>query len=254
MSIGVMHSLLSEKTNEKQPIDMILNKQVSKQVAENREKLVPIIKTVLLCARQNIPLRGHRDDANHLDEKTKNPSNFQELLKFRIDSGDKVLESHLKNCAKNASYRSKTIQNEIIVSAANLIRRKIANEIKDARFFSIIADEASDTSNTEQMALVIRFIDQCSEIREEFVDFLSCDSTRAEYLVQKNSETVESLSVDMNNLRGQAYDGAGNMSGARSGVSTRIRLLYPKALYFHCASHRLNLAVASSTNIAELRT
>ena len=131
MSIGVMQSLLSEKTNEKQPIDMILNKQVSKQVTENREKLVPIIKTVLFCARQNIPLRGHRDDANHLDEKTNNPGNFQELLKFRIDSGDKVLESHLKNCAKNARYRSKTIQNEIIVSAANLIRSKIANEIKD---------------------------------------------------------------------------------------------------------------------------
>ena len=44
MSIWVMQSLLSEKTNEKQPIDMILNKQVSKQVAENREKFVPIIK------------------------------------------------------------------------------------------------------------------------------------------------------------------------------------------------------------------
>ena len=98
------------------------------------------------------------------------------------------------------------------------------------------------------MALVIRFVDQNSEVREKFVDFLECDSG-AENLVQKISKAIESVSLDMKDLRGQAYDGAGNMAVEKSGVSTRIRFLYSKALYFHCASHRLNLAVASSINI-----
>ena len=57
------------------------------------------------------------------------------------------------------------------------------------------------------------------------------------------------LSLDMNDLRGQGYDGAGNMAGAKFGVSERIKQMYPKAHYFHCASYRLNLAVASSTKI-----
>ncbi|XP_066928330.1 52 kDa repressor of the inhibitor of the protein kinase-like [Clytia hemisphaerica] len=61
------------------------------------------------------------------------------------------------------------------------------------------------------------------------------------------------MSADMNKLRGQSFDGAGNMSGAKSGVSARIKSLYPLALYFHCASHRLNLAVASSTNVRGVR-
>ncbi|XP_066913181.1 52 kDa repressor of the inhibitor of the protein kinase-like [Clytia hemisphaerica] len=253
MAISVMQNLLNQQSKQQQPIESILNQQVSKQVAENREKLIPIVKTALLCARQNIPFRGHRDDGKHLDVKTNNPGNFQELLKFRIDSGDKVLESHFQTCHKNATYRSKTIQNQIIVAAGNIVRRTLAEEIKDAPFYAVMADEASDTSNTEQMALVIRFIDKQSEVREEFIDFLDCTSTKAEYLADRITEALKGLNVDMNSLRGQGYDGAGNMSGAKSGLSARIKSLYPLALYFHCASHRLNLAVAASTNIRGVR-
>ncbi|KAJ4439280.1 hypothetical protein ANN_07400 [Periplaneta americana] len=39
-----------------------LNNEVLQTVRENRMKLVPIVKTIILCGRQNIPLRGHRDD------------------------------------------------------------------------------------------------------------------------------------------------------------------------------------------------
>ena len=47
-----------------QPIDEVLNSCVVKQVAENREKIKSILKTVILCGHQNLPLRGHRDDSS----------------------------------------------------------------------------------------------------------------------------------------------------------------------------------------------
>ena len=47
-------------------------------------------------------------------------------------------------------------------------------------------------------------------------------------------------------MRGQCYDGASNMSGARSGCSSREA---PLAMYFHCAAHRLNLEVVSACKI-----
>ena len=248
-SMDVMHALIDEQSGEKHPIDRIIDSQRTVRINANRKKLIPIIKTVILCARQNISLRGHRDDSTHLQNKANNPGNFQSLLEFRIDSGDKVLENHFKDCPKNASYRSKTIQNEIIAVIGKCIRQVISDEIKKARFFSIIADEATDASLTEQMALVIRFIDDSSQIREEFVEFIECESTSAEHLVEKLKKGMESLSLDINDLRGQGYDGAGNMAGAKSGVSARILQICPKAHYFHCASHRLNLAVATSTSI-----
>ena len=52
--------------------------------------------------------------------------------------------------------------------------------------------------------------------------------------------------LDPSKMRGQAYDGASNMSGKRSGTAARISSRYPLALYTHCASHSLNLAVVAS--------
>ena len=47
-------------------------------------------------------------------------------------------------------------------------------------------------------------------------------------------------------MDGQAYDGASNMSGKTNGAASHISAQYPLALYTHCASHCLNLAVVSS--------
>ena len=47
-------------------------------------------------------------------------------------------------------------------------------EVRKAKYFSILADEVADVSNTEQLSLVLRFVDENNDIREEFVDFLPC--------------------------------------------------------------------------------
>ena len=47
----------------------------------------------------------------------------------------------------------------------------------------------------------------------------------------------------MQNCRGQAYDGAANVSGHVSGLQTLVRSHYPKALYSHCLGHNLNLVL-----------
>ena len=77
--------------------------------------------------------------------------NFIELLNFRVRAGDTVLEQHLKKCPKNASYISKSTQNELIKCCGEVITNMIVNEVKESKFFSIIADEASDCSNKEQI-------------------------------------------------------------------------------------------------------
>lgn len=52
---------------------------------------------------------------------------------------------------------------------------------------------------------------------------------------------------------GQAYDGASNMSGKRSGCAQYISQLNPRAVYVHCKSHILNLAlVKACTSVSEI--
>ena len=50
-------------------------------------------------------------------------------------------------------------------------------------------------------------------------------------------------------MRGQCYDGASNMTGARSGVKAVVLEFASKAMYFHCAAHHLNLSVVSACSI-----
>ncbi len=108
----------------------------------------------------------------------------------------------------------------------------------------MIADEATDASNREQLSIVLRFVDAELNAREEFLGFAECDSgVTGEALVGTIINSLENKwQLNVQKLCGQAYDGAGAMAG-KNRVAARI---IPKALYTHCSSHVLNLCVAQS--------
>lgn len=66
-------------------------------IQQNRQKLLSILKCVVFCGKQNISLRGHRDDDKILEAagSDHNPGNFKALLNLRVESGDKTLQDHL---------------------------------------------------------------------------------------------------------------------------------------------------------------
>ena len=104
-----------------------------------------------LCGKQGIALRGHRDD--HFvwtDEEfeAENEGNFIELIRFRAETDD-ILRRHLNNAPRNARYTSKAVQNELISIIGNCIRIDILSEVKQAKFFSVFADEVVDIANKE---------------------------------------------------------------------------------------------------------
>ena len=54
------------------------------------------------------------------------------------------------------------------------------------------------------------------------------------------------MNFSFNKLRGQCYDGANAISGAKSGVARRILEIEPRALLTHCYGHSLNLAACDT--------
>ena len=179
-----------------------LDQGMARTIQQNREKMSSILKTIIFCGKQNISLRGHRDDSQCLTIDDNNPGNFQKLLEFRIDSGDKILETHLSTAPRNATYRSKTIQNELISCCGDYITSKIVVNIKEAGFFSIMADEATDSSNVEQLVLVIRYCQESVEIQEDFIGFLACTSgITGESIAKAIIDRVNSLGLDMSLCR-----------------------------------------------------
>lgn len=159
---------------------------------------------------------------------------FQAPFEFRIDIDDVKLMEHLENAPRNATYRAKTIQNEIIETVGNYISSKIIAEVKQTRMFSVMADGAADTSNKENLSLVLRYVDSSKNIREEFVGFRLCgDATTGNAIRVLIINLVRDLGLTMDNCRGQSYDGAGNMAGRYVGASTLIQHQFPKAIYVH---------------------
>ncbi|KAG5881267.1 hypothetical protein JTB14_003738 [Gonioctena quinquepunctata] len=155
-------NFLSVMAGKSQSINSQVDAVRARQVKENQEKLVPIIKTVILCGRQGLPLRGHRDHGmfNISVEPEENEGNFRALLRARIDSRDVNLKKHFETCPRNATYISWNIQNQIIEACDIIIKRKIASEVNCAKCFSILSDETTDISTIEQCSICIRIMVQ----------------------------------------------------------------------------------------------
>ena len=229
------------------PIDCQLNSIRHDQIKKNRERLRPIVDAILLCGRQNIALRGHRDDSKFIEQANVNTGNFQEILKYGARCGNSSLNDYLDAAPRNATYRSKTTQNQLIEICGDMLSSRIVEEVKHAKYFSILMDEATDCANIEQMSLVIRFVDKQFLIREDFLGFIPCtEGLSGEAVANAILKHLKRLKLSIDYCRGQGYDGAGNMAGKYSGAAARIMAIQEKAVYVHCNSHILNLCIASS--------
>ena len=96
------------------------------------------------------------------------------------------LAQHLEHAPKNATYTSKTIQNQLIEIIGQYIRKQILAGIKGKGFYSIIADEVTDKfTNQEVLALCLRYVDESQTvtcIQEEFFYFVHLEHTTGEHI------------------------------------------------------------------------
>eukprot|EP00794_Sanderia_malayensis_P013493 gene13493-biopygen10068 len=128
-----------------------------------KKQLVERVESVQAMAEKNPALTIVKDIS---------PGNLKAILALMEKCGNNAeIDEHLRNPAKNATYRSKTTQNELIHICGNSIGETLTGQIKDVWFFSALADQAADISNIEQMAIVVRFVDTDSVIREQFLGF-----------------------------------------------------------------------------------
>ncbi|XP_057299418.1 52 kDa repressor of the inhibitor of the protein kinase-like [Hydractinia symbiolongicarpus] len=239
----VFNNFISQMLSKSQPINVLVNDQLQQKINKNREVLKSIVDTIILCGHTNSALRG---DIGMMG----NISLRQEAMLIK-PGGNQLLKDQLESSAKNARYISKTVQNDLIGCCGQEITNEIISEVKLNKFYSIIADEACDSSTKEQMALILRYVDSTCEIKEDFIRFLHCSEglSGADLFSTIMKCLKEDLGLDIMDCRGQGYDGAGSVSGHINGLSSHILRLNSKAIYTHCHSHKLNLTVCDSLDI-----
>ncbi|KAG8386355.1 hypothetical protein BUALT_Bualt03G0140200 [Buddleja alternifolia] len=175
-----------------------------------------------------------------------NRGNYIEILKHTTSYNNEVSLAVLENAPQNASYHSPQIQKEILSIYARKIQKFIREEIGDAKY-CLIVNESRDESKREQMAIVLRFVDKDGFIRERFFDIVHVEDTKSSTLKKEISRTLAHHNLDIQNIRGQGYDGASNMRGEWNGLQALFLNECPYAYYVHCFAHRLQLILVATT-------
>lgn len=218
-----------------------------KERQKNREIIFRLIEVTLYLARQGLAFRG-RDEILL----SSNRGNFLQLVDLLAQS-DSVLKLHLdvikekqaSNKKSQVSLLSNRTQNDLIKALAIYVKRAIQKEVREASIFSIMLDETTDVSHIEQVSFVVRYVHDMT-IKERFLQLSDVQSTTGEALETLVMKLLEENELKVEDIRGQGYDGAANMSGRYKGLQSRIQRQNGKALYVHCHAHCLNLILVES--------
>lgn len=191
-----------------------------------------IIETLQYLTHQGLPLHG-KDDCD---------GNFTTLLQL-LSSRDRDLTTWL---LKKINYTSGACQNEILQLLSHHILRSICKDIQSTPFFGIIVDGTQDCTGTEQKSICVPFVNKVFDVKEKFVGLYQVNSITGSALARMIADTLTRLQLPINNLRVQAYDGAGNMSGTFSGCQAEIKKMQLLACYTHCGAHISHLIASKA--------
>ncbi|XP_028553763.1 zinc finger MYM-type protein 1-like [Dendrobium catenatum] len=186
-----------------------------------------------------LAFRGHNESFD-----SKNQGNFLELLQFLAEHNEDISNVVLKNALENLKLTAPDIQKDICRAISIAITDYIKAEVGDS-FFSILVDEARDVSGKEQMAVVIRYVNEKGLIIECFLGIVHVPETSARCLKKGVEQILSNYNLSHSKIRCQGYDGASNMSGEFNGLKALFLNDTNSAYYIHCFTHQLQLALVA---------
>ncbi|XP_065654764.1 uncharacterized protein LOC136081380 [Hydra vulgaris] len=121
---------------------------VSGKMKKWRDILKVIVDAILFCTKNNLALRGTREDIGQ-----QNRGIFLSLIDLISHYYPLVAEhiASVKAKKTTTSYFSPRIQNELIELLGQKVRKEILSNIKEAKYYSVLFDCTSDASHKEQM-------------------------------------------------------------------------------------------------------
>lgn len=205
-------------------IDATRSSNIITEIEKSTAVLERIVDIVKYLAKQNLAFRGHRE-SGQLETRyhgEANTGNFLELVHL-LAKYDPVLREHVVrlnlSTRRKTSYMSNKTQNKFINALGELVRNNILEQVKLAKYFSMIFDSTPDSSRKDQTSQVLRYVivgESGVKVVESFVGFIETQRKDSAGITEMILARLESNNLDIQNCRGQAYDDAAVMSGQRS--------------------------------------
>lgn len=168
-----------------------IGEQLSSAHAEeklrNRAYVLKVFQTIQFLARQGLALRGDQNDLE---------SNFLQLLRLRGADDDNI-RKHLEQ--HSDKYTCHQVQNEMIKIMALTVLRKLATDFHTCVYYTLIADEVTDSSNREQVVVCLRRVDEDFEGHEEFIGLYKVEETSADTITTALSDVLCRMNLSISN-------------------------------------------------------
>ena len=94
---------------------------------------------------------------------------------------------------------------------------KKLESICSSKLFGIIADEYTDISNKELLSMCFRWIKDL-RVHKDFAGYYELSDIKSDTTVTAIKDSLIRTQLSLNDLRAQAYDGASNMFGKKTGL------------------------------------
>ncbi|CAM1292725.1 Uncharacterised protein r2_g183 [Pycnogonum litorale] len=126
------------------------------------------------------------------------------------------------------------------------IQRQLGDRGGAFDYFSLACDESTDASDTAQLLIFLRGVDDNMNVTEELLDLKSLKGqTRGTDLFVSVCEAVDDMKLPWSKVSGIITDGAPAMAGERSGLSTlicnKVSEEASNAIKLHCIIHKQDL-------------
>ena len=133
---------------------------------------------------------------------------------------------------------SPEVQNEMIeIFYRRLMRHKIINNIKVDKFFCLICDEGTDSSNKEFLSVVLRQVDDDFVVKEYFLGFYQLNNISSSHLASAIKDSLLRIEISLDNCRRQDYDETINILGKKIRLAATLKKDNPKAIEIHFLAH-----------------
>ena len=151
-----------------------------------------VLGVILCLASSSLALRGHDEKVG---EGLAQGGNFLGVVTL-LSEFDTITNDAISLPKYATRYMSPKIQNELILTTSQLLRKSLVTEINECPFWSIVLDTTSDINRVDQFSVTARWVKVQNEnvtIKETFLGFISVTDGTAAGLVETTCKYVEDI-------------------------------------------------------------
>lgn len=216
--------------------------QLSTEEKEYRDYLRSLFEILLMLANQGIPLTAER-----VSEADLKSNNFQALLDFCMNAGDKALRKRFETTAVNSEYLSAAQQSQLLDVCENTVREEVLMEVRESRFFSLVTGDLVEFPGEKHLPLFLRFVNQQNVLREELLDFIPfADEDESVVIERIEAQLTDRWGLSMEDCRGQGHEATGTTTTKMKAVAVLLMEKYPLVLHMPCSHMALNIHLANN--------